>query len=83
MDLSPGNVVRDVRIGLGGVAYKPWRAVEAESWLRGKVLDEEAANETGRIALAGAMTHGDNDYKPKLGAQTVARALLQVQAMEV
>jgi xanthine dehydrogenase YagS FAD-binding subunit len=35
LDLD-GDVVRDVRIGLGGVATVPWRAVAAESALRGE-----------------------------------------------
>jgi xanthine dehydrogenase YagS FAD-binding subunit len=33
--------LRDVRMGLGGVAHKPWPAVRAEAALRGL-----AANET-------------------------------------
>jgi xanthine dehydrogenase YagS FAD-binding subunit len=40
LDVADGTV-RDVRIGLGGVAHKPWPAVRAEAALRGL-----AANET-------------------------------------
>ncbi|HEX7842357.1 MAG TPA: xanthine dehydrogenase family protein subunit M, partial [Kofleriaceae bacterium] len=31
-----GGMVRDARIALGGLATRPWRAVEAERWLIGK-----------------------------------------------
>ena len=82
LDLGPGRTVREARIGLGGVAYKPWRAHAAEAALKGRVLDEAAAAEAGRIAFQGAIVHGQNAFKPELGARTVARALLQAAAKE-
>ena len=82
LDLD-GDVVRAARIGLGGMAYRPWRAREAEAVLAGKPLTEDLAAEAARAALAGAVTHGDNDYKPELGRRTIVRALLQAKAMEV
>ena len=78
-----GGVVREARLGLGGMAYRPWRAREAEALLVGKPLTEAAAEGAARMALAGAVTHGDNDYKPELGRRTIVRALLQASAMEV
>ena len=78
-----GDVVREARIGLGGMAYRPWRAREAEALLVGKPLTESTAEEVARVALAGAVTHGDNDYKPELGRRTIVRALLQAKTMEV
>ncbi|MDB5498811.1 MAG: xanthine dehydrogenase family protein subunit [Phenylobacterium sp.] len=82
LDLD-GDVVRGARIGLGGLAYRPWRAREAEDALVGKPLTEETARDAAHAALAGAVTHGDNDYKPELGRRTLVRALLQAKAMEV
>ena len=82
LDLAPDRRVREARIGLGGVAYKPWRAHAAEAALKGKVLDERTAEEAGRVAFQGAVTHGQNTFKPELGARTVARALLQAAALE-
>ncbi len=38
-----GDIVRDVRIGLGGVATIPWRAHKAEQALLGKRLNEASA----------------------------------------
>ena len=82
LDLAPGGVVRDARVAMAGVAYKPWRAHAAEASLRGKPLTEASADEAGRLALQGAVVHGENAYKPELGAHTVARALLQAAALE-
>jgi xanthine dehydrogenase YagS FAD-binding subunit len=77
------GVVVDARIALGGVAYAPWRARHAEAWLKGRFLDEDAAIEAGRLAFRDAVTHGQNAYKPELGARTTARALLQARAKEI
>jgi xanthine dehydrogenase YagS FAD-binding subunit len=76
-----GDVVRQVRIGLGGMAYRPWRAHGAEAVLTGKPLTEAAAEAAGRAAMEGAVGHGHNDYKLALGQQTVVRALMQAKAM--
>ena len=83
LDLGPEGTVREARIGLGGVAYRPWRAHAAEALLKGRKLDPESARAAGNSAFEGAVTHGDNAYKPDLGARTVERALLRAAAMEV
>ena len=74
-----GETVRQARIGLGGMAYKPWRSRDAEQMLLGKVLNEENAEAAAKAALAAARTHGDNDYKPELARRTIVRALLQLK----
>jgi xanthine dehydrogenase YagS FAD-binding subunit len=78
-----GGVVKQVRIGLGGMAYRPWRADDAERSLVGKRLTEDTARTAADIALRGAVTHGANDYKPELGRRTLVRALMQASEMEV
>ena len=78
-----GDVVRQVRIGLGGMAYRPWRAHEAEAMLTGQPLTEHAAEAAAEAALGAAVTHGNNDYKPLLARRTLVRALLQAQSMPV
>jgi len=82
LDLE-GDVVRAVRIGLGGLATKPWRAHEAEAALIGRRLDKASAREAAAAALAGAAAHGDVAFKIELGRRTLVRALLETQAMEV
>jgi xanthine dehydrogenase YagS FAD-binding subunit len=81
LDLD-GDVVRAVRIGLGGMAYRPWRSREAEAVLVGKPLTEDNAAAAAKAALARAVTHADNGYKPELGRRTLVRALMQAKAME-
>lgn len=78
-----GDTVRNARIGLGGVAYRPWRAREAEAMLTGKRLDAASANAAARAAFAGAKPREHNRYKIDLGQRTLARALMQVSRMEV
>jgi xanthine dehydrogenase YagS FAD-binding subunit len=81
LDLRDG-AVQEARIGLGGVAYKPWRAHAAEDALRGKLLDEGTAADAARAAFAGARPRGENAYKVELGRRTLVRALLQAAKME-
>ncbi len=82
LDLRDG-VVRDARIALGGVAARPWRAREAEDALRGRPLNEDTARDAAAVAFRGAVTHGENDFKPELGRRTAARALLEAASLEV
>jgi len=76
-----GEVVRQVRIGLGGMAYKPWRSLEGEQVLVGKPLNDASMAAAAAAALAGATTHGFNDYKPELARRTLVRALREARAM--
>jgi xanthine dehydrogenase YagS FAD-binding subunit len=82
LDLDGANV-RQVRIALGGMAYRPWRAQEAEASLTGKPLTEASAQAAAELAMQGGKTHGSNAYKIKLAQQTIIRALLQAKAMPV
>ena len=70
-----GDVVRDARIAVGGLATRPWRAQAAEQSLVGKTLTEAAAAQAGRLALQGAVTRPQNAFRVELGANTVAEAL--------
>jgi xanthine dehydrogenase YagS FAD-binding subunit len=78
-----GNRVMEARIALGGVAYRPWRAHEAEAILVGQSLNEQRAEEAARAAFANAVTHGENVFKPVLGRRTLVRALLAAQSLEL
>ncbi len=78
-----GEVVREARIALGGVATVPWRAREAEAVLTGKVLDEALATKSADAGFANAHTREHNAFKVPLGKQTLVRALLEAKAMKV
>ncbi len=78
-----GEIVRDVRIGLGGVATIPWRARRAEGMLRGEKLNETSATDAANAEFSDARTRKYNAYKVALGKATMVRALLEAQAMEI
>lgn len=78
VDLDQGGTVRDLRIALGGVAHKPWRALEAEKVLRGQAPTPELLARAGAAAVAGAQPHPGNAYKVELAPRAVARALRTV-----
>lgn len=82
LDLD-GDVVREARIALGGVATVPWRAREAESLLKGRLLDEAAANAAADAAFAKATPSGFTTFKLALGKRTIIRSLLEAKAMKV
>jgi len=81
LELENGSV-RSARIALGAVATKPWRARQAETVLVGNHLDEDRATAAAEMAFSGAITHGDNDFKPALGRRALVRALLECAHME-
>lgn len=75
------ETIRDIRIGLGGVATKPWRARAVEDALRGKVLEPETVKSASRLAVEGAIAHGGNHYKIELAPRVVERAILKSGAL--
>ncbi|MCY1337461.1 putative xanthine dehydrogenase YagS FAD-binding subunit [compost metagenome] len=75
-----GNVVRDIRIALGGVTTKPWRAANAEAVMRGKPASEALFREAAAAAMAGAQSYGQNGFKLMLGQQAVMRNLSLLMA---
>jgi len=78
-----GETVRSARIALGGVATVPWRARGAEDTLKGKVLDESAAQAAADVAFADAKPREHNAFKIPLGKRTLVRALLETREMKV
>jgi xanthine dehydrogenase YagS FAD-binding subunit len=78
-----GDVIREARIALGGVATKPWRAREAEARLAGKTASEEVYAEAAQAAFAEAKPHAGNAFKVELGKRTLARALAQTAQMRI
>lgn len=73
-----GGGVRSVRIALGGVAHKPWRAERAERELRGAPATEESYRRAAEAELAAARPLAGNAYKVKLARELILRALLDL-----
>lgn len=70
-----GENVVDVRLALGGVATRPWRATAAEEALRGQPATAESFECAAEAALADAVAYSHNGYKITLGRQAIVRAL--------
>ncbi|HEX4570441.1 MAG TPA: xanthine dehydrogenase family protein subunit M [Dongiaceae bacterium] len=75
---ADGRTVQDIRVALGGVATKPWRARSVEAALRGKPLAAEAVRRASLLAVEGAVDRGANRFKIELAPRVVARAMLSL-----
>ncbi|RWH68070.1 MAG: xanthine dehydrogenase family protein subunit M [Mesorhizobium sp.] len=75
---ADGRTIRDLRVALGGVATKPWRARAVEEALKGKLLDPDVVRRASQLAIEGAVDHGANHYKIELAPRVVARAILKM-----
>jgi xanthine dehydrogenase YagS FAD-binding subunit len=82
LDLD-GDKARDVRIALGGVSALPWRAQEAEAFLKGKRLDDASLDAAAEKAFAQAKPMKHNAFKVELGKRTLTRALRQAAEMTI
>lgn len=72
------GLVRDVRLALGGVAHKPWRAGAAEAALRGAPATREHFRAAAEAELAAAAPLPDNAFKVPLARNTMVRTLLDL-----
>ena len=77
LDVRYGRV-EEVRIALGGVAHKPWRARAAEDDLRGAPADAATFDRAARVELAQARPLRDNAYKVGLAQATLVRTLTEL-----
>lgn len=73
-----GDTVRDVRLALGGVAPRPWRAWKAEALLRGHPATEQAFRAAAEAELADAKPLRDNGFKIELARRTITAVLKQL-----
>jgi xanthine dehydrogenase YagS FAD-binding subunit len=67
--------IDDVRLALGGVGTKPWRAFEAERHLQGAPASVERLRFAIDAELAGARTFAHNHFKIELARRTVVSVL--------
>jgi xanthine dehydrogenase YagS FAD-binding subunit len=77
LDVADG-MVRDVRIALGGVAHKPWRAARAEQLLRGQPATEDAFRAAAEAELADAQPLRDNAVKVPMAIRTIVATLREL-----
>jgi xanthine dehydrogenase YagS FAD-binding subunit len=75
-----GQRIADARIALGGVATKPWRAVEAEKALIGQKVTPEIFAHVAQVAMRRARAYEHNAFKIPLGQQVIVRNLRDLTA---
>jgi xanthine dehydrogenase YagS FAD-binding subunit len=70
-----GTVIGEVRLALGGVATKPWRARRAEQILAGAPAEQASFARAAREELAPAVPRRFNAFKVELAQRTIVGAL--------
>jgi CO/xanthine dehydrogenase FAD-binding subunit len=69
------GVIRQARVGLGGVGTVPWRARAAEEVLRGAPASTETFRAAAEAAMRNAFTVPGTGFKVELAKRTLVRAL--------
>lgn len=78
LDLD-GDTIRTARLGLGGIATRPWRAIEAELILLGRKATDDTFRDAAELALAGAVAREHNHFKIELAKRTIVRAFASLR----
>ncbi|WP_069638430.1 FAD binding domain-containing protein [Burkholderia sp. PAMC 26561] len=81
IDLHDGRIDH-VKIALGGLAHKPWRAREAEEMLSGHIPSDELFRSAAQLALTGAKYFSQNNFKGPMAIELIARGLLEAAGLE-
>jgi xanthine dehydrogenase YagS FAD-binding subunit len=77
IEIDDGKV-KQIRLALGGVAHKPWRAWKAEEMLIGKPAGEEAFRAAAEAELAAAKPLRDNGFKIELARRAIVATLIDL-----
>jgi xanthine dehydrogenase YagS FAD-binding subunit len=75
------GAIGEVRLALGGVATKPWRARRAEQLLVGEPAERAIFARAASEELAPAVPHGLNAFKVELAQRAMVRALEEAATM--
>ncbi|MGB8508289.1 MAG: xanthine dehydrogenase family protein subunit M [Pyrinomonadaceae bacterium] len=77
LDVKNGKIAA-ARLALGGVAHKPWRALDAEKILTGASANEQTFKAAADAAVRGAVPHKHNAFKIEMARRAVVRILNDV-----
>ena len=75
-----GGTIKDVRLALGGVAPKPWRASIAEKMLLGAAAKRDSFVQAAAAELGAASPHSGNAFKVELSKRTIVAVLAELAA---
>jgi xanthine dehydrogenase YagS FAD-binding subunit len=81
LEMGADRKITAVRLALGGVAHKPWRAQKAEQQLVGQLAEEKAFRAAAEEELAAAKGYAHNEFKIELAKRSIVRALNTVAGM--
>ena len=70
-----GGKISEIRVAMGGVAHKPWRAQAAEELLRGKEATHDNFVKAAAVELAPAKAQSRNAFKIELAKRTIVSVL--------
>lgn len=68
-----GDIIKEARIALGGVAHKPWRVKQAEEFLRDNIASRENFETAAEIIVRDAVTYEFNSFKVELTKRAIVR----------
>jgi xanthine dehydrogenase YagS FAD-binding subunit len=77
-----GATVKEVRLSLGGVAPKPWRAWKAEAALKGRPATTQSFRAAAEAELAEAAPLRENAFKIELAKRTIVAVLAELTEMD-
>ena len=78
VDVTNDGSIRDVRLALGGVAHKPWRAHRAEAALRGSTPTRADLRAAAEAELEHAEGLPDNTFKIELANRLIVECVSQL-----
>jgi xanthine dehydrogenase YagS FAD-binding subunit len=77
------GTVKNVRLALGGVAHKPWRAFKAEAALQGAPATEESFARAAEAELESAVSLKHNAFKVELARRVIVHTLRELSGPEL
>jgi len=78
LEVTDGSVSQ-VRVALGGVAHKPWRATVLEDQLTGRPATDDELERAARAELAQAVAGPGTEFKIGLAVRTIAATLRRLR----
>lgn len=72
------GVIRNVRLALGGVAHKPWRAYTGEKAMAGAKISRETFERAAKAELSEAHGYGYNNFKIELAKRMIVSVLSEL-----
>jgi xanthine dehydrogenase YagS FAD-binding subunit len=73
------DTITEVRVALGGVAHKPWRATTLEQHLTGRPATDEEFQAAARVELAQAVGTASTEFKIELAVRTITATLRRLR----